>query len=133
MGSISSRRRTRLWWRPLLILSLALLCCLLCARHVRRRPKAQHRSQHRSQHRPRNPPQQCPQSRPQTPPRRVLVHPATQVFPAVDGRNVVWQDERSGPADIFLADLDTGAIRNLTNSPEWEAEPDISGALCRLA
>lgn len=58
----------------------------------------------------------------------VLIHPATQVFPAIDGRNVVWQDERSGPADIFFADLDTGSIRNLTDSSQWEADPDISGS-----
>lgn len=57
----------------------------------------------------------------------VLVHPSTQTAPAIDGRRVVWQDERSGPADIYLADLDTGAIRNLTNSYQWEAIPDISG------
>ena len=45
----------------------------------------------------------------------------------MDGRRVVWQDERFGPADIFLANLDTGEIRNLTESEQWEALPDISG------
>ena len=57
----------------------------------------------------------------------VLVDPSTQTAPAIDGRRVVWQDARSGPADIYLADLDTGTIRNLTNSYQWEAIPDISG------
>ena len=57
----------------------------------------------------------------------VLVDPSTQTAPAIDGRRVVWQDERFGAADIYLADLDTGTIRNLTNSHQWEAIPDISG------
>jgi beta propeller repeat protein len=57
----------------------------------------------------------------------VLLHPATQALPAIDGRRVVWQDERFGPAEIFLADLDTGEVRNLTDSSMWEAAPAISG------
>lgn len=46
----------------------------------------------------------------------VIQHPASQEFPDVDGRRVVWQDARSGPADIYMADLDSGVVTNLTNT-----------------
>ena len=52
--------------------------------------------------------------------------PSTQTAPAIDGRRV-WRTSVRGPADIYLADLDRGTIRNLTNSYQWEAIPDISG------
>ena len=118
MGSITSRPR-----RLLLTLSLALLRRPCSPRRPAQPGSAQKRGTGRSR----------PQSQPQTPPPRCWCTRPPRSFPPVDGRTVVWQDERSGPADIFFADLDTGAMRNLTNSPEWEAEPDISGALCRLA
>ena len=84
-------------WRLLLAPALALLCCLLAPA----RPGMAQDSK------PAASPAAGPATDPTVP---VLVHPATQVFPAVDGRTVVWQDERSGPADIFLADLDTGGV-----------------------
>lgn len=57
----------------------------------------------------------------------VIQHPASQEFPDVDGRRVVWQDARSGPADIYMADLDSGVVTNLTNTETWEAQPDLDG------
>nr|HMN28484.1 hypothetical protein [Caldilineaceae bacterium] len=58
----------------------------------------------------------------------VIMHPASQEFPAIDGDLVVWQDARFGPAEIFLADLSSGEITNLTQTADtWEANPAISG------
>ena len=57
----------------------------------------------------------------------VINHPASQRAPAIDGNRVVWHDERKGPADIFLKDLDTGEIKNLTHSQDWESNPAIAG------
>ena len=57
----------------------------------------------------------------------VINHPMAQEFPAIQQGRVVWQDGRTGPADIFLADLASHEIRNLTNSDQWEANPDIDG------
>ncbi len=59
----------------------------------------------------------------------VILHPATQEFPDVDEGRVVWQDHRFGPTDIFLADLSTGVITNLTQSSSWEVFPDLDGDL----
>lgn len=59
----------------------------------------------------------------------VIDHPTSQEFPDVDGRRVVWQDFRFGPTDIFLRDLTTGVITNLTQSATWEVQPDLDGDL----
>ena len=58
----------------------------------------------------------------------VLVDSSTQTAPAIDGRRVVWQDERFGAADIFLADLDTGTIHNLTNNKTSFLVSDVPSA-----
>lgn len=57
----------------------------------------------------------------------VVQHPKSQEFPTVDGQRVVWQDFRTGPTDIFLADMTTNEVKNLTNTPTWEVQPDIDG------
>ncbi|MEZ4664854.1 MAG: CAP domain-containing protein [Caldilineaceae bacterium] len=57
----------------------------------------------------------------------VINHPASQFAPAIDEGRVVWHDERKGPADIFLKDLNTGEIKNLTHSEDWESNPAIDG------
>ncbi|MBC8252768.1 MAG: DUF1565 domain-containing protein, partial [Ardenticatenia bacterium] len=57
----------------------------------------------------------------------IIEHPASQEFPRISGNHVVWQDARYGPTDIFMADLDTGEIENVTASGTWEVVPDIDG------
>lgn len=57
----------------------------------------------------------------------VIQHPASQEFPDVDQQRVVWQDFRFGPTDIFMADLQTHTIVNLTQTDTWEVQPDLDG------
>lgn len=57
----------------------------------------------------------------------VLIHPASQEFPAVAGQRVVWQDARFGPTDIFMRDLTAATVVNLTKSTTWEVQPAIEG------
>lgn len=61
----------------------------------------------------------------------VILHPASQEMPDVDGRRVVWQDFRYGPTDIFMMDLDSSEITNLTRTllDQWEIFPDLDGDL----
>ncbi len=59
----------------------------------------------------------------------IIHHPASQEFPDIDQQHVVWQDFRFGPTDIFMADLQTHAITNLTKSNTWEVQPDLDGDL----
>jgi beta propeller repeat protein len=59
----------------------------------------------------------------------LVQHPASQEFPDVDDQRVVWQDARFGPTDIWMADLDTGAVTNLTHTNTWEVQPDLDGDL----
>jgi beta propeller repeat protein len=55
----------------------------------------------------------------------IIEHPASLEFPRICGNRVVWQDARYGPTDIFMADLDTGEVENVTASDTWEVLPDI--------
>lgn len=57
----------------------------------------------------------------------VLIHPASQEFPAVAGQRVVWQDARFGPTDIFIRDLNAAEPVNLTKSSTWEVQPALDG------
>jgi beta propeller repeat protein len=57
----------------------------------------------------------------------VLHHPSSQSFAAVDGERIVWQDDRFGPAEIYLLEPNHTVPRNLTNSEAWEAEPALAG------
>ncbi|MFZ4656902.1 MAG: CAP domain-containing protein [Caldilineaceae bacterium] len=60
----------------------------------------------------------------------VIIHWASQEFPAVDGSRVVWQDARFGATDIFLRDLTNNTPPvNLTQSNSWEVQPAIDGDL----
>jgi beta propeller repeat protein len=59
--------------------------------------------------------------------RPLLLHPRSQSFAAVDDGRIVWQDDRFGPAEIYLLEPDQAEPRNLTNSGAWEAEPALAG------
>ncbi len=62
--------------------------------------------------------------------RPVLLHPASQEFPDVHGDRVVWQDFRYGPTEIYLAELTSEKITNITQTPhDWEIFPDLDGDL----
>lgn len=57
----------------------------------------------------------------------VINHAASQTVPAIDHNRVVWQDERFGPADIFLADLATGAAYTIAEGHSDVHKPKIAG------
>jgi Tol biopolymer transport system component len=43
-----------------------------------------------------------------------------------DGRHALFAALKEGVADIYLVDLETGAYRNLTQDPFYDADPQIS-------
>jgi TolB protein len=45
---------------------------------------------------------------------------------APDGRTVVFSLERDGNSDIYTLDIDSGALRQLTNAPSIETAPSFS-------
>ena len=57
----------------------------------------------------------------------VLIHPASQEFPAIAGQRIVWQDARFGPTDIFMRDRNAAEPVNITKSATWEVQPAIDG------
>jgi Tol biopolymer transport system component len=57
---------------------------------------------------------------------RVLVDdPVSALWPAwsPDGRVLLFQSFRDGNGEIYRLNLDTGELKNLTNSPEWDGAP----------
>ena len=57
----------------------------------------------------------------------VTTNSADQLFPAVSGQRVVWQDFRNGNWDIYLADLDAGTETRLATGPAPQVKPHIDG------
>jgi beta propeller repeat protein len=62
---------------------------------------------------------------------QLTTDPRWQYNPAISGRNVVWEDERGGPAggDIWRRDLATGVESIVTQAVGNEWNPDIAGNL----
>lgn len=58
--------------------------------------------------------------------KQITSDPAEQSSPAIDGDQIVWEDQRNGLDDIYLYDLATGAERQLTTDPAWQENPTIS-------
>jgi beta propeller repeat protein len=52
-----------------------------------------------------------------------------QTEPALDGNILVWRDERSGAADVYLYDFGTGQERALVTAPGEQRQPAIDGSL----
>ncbi|MBI3449342.1 MAG: S8 family serine peptidase [Acidobacteria bacterium] len=50
-----------------------------------------------------------------------------QLFPSLSGNRIVWEDLRTGDADIYMQDLGTGLQTRLTTDPSDQALPVISG------
>lgn len=59
----------------------------------------------------------------------VIEHGASQEFPDIADKRIVWQDARTGPTDIFMRDLVGGEPVNITQSADWEVQPDIDGTI----
>ena len=50
-----------------------------------------------------------------------------QYGPTINGDNIVWFDTRNGNMDVFLYNLDTTEMVQVSSSPEWDGVAIISG------
>jgi beta propeller repeat protein len=58
--------------------------------------------------------------------RGITTNSASQEYPAVSDKRIVWEDYRNGNADIYLYDLTTNTVRQITTNSKDQKHPAIS-------
>jgi len=58
---------------------------------------------------------------------RITTNSSDQVYPAISGDRIVWQDYRNGNWDVYLYDLSTGTETPITTNFSNQWSPAISG------
>ncbi|MHC4278190.1 MAG: RCC1 domain-containing protein, partial [Planctomycetota bacterium] len=58
---------------------------------------------------------------------RITTNTSGQLYPAISGDRIVWEDFRNGNKDIYMYDLSTATETRITTDPLNQVFPDISG------